>query len=250
VSDLRVSAHAKAIVLQSPARAVKRARYEKASKSQSQSTSPTSATSPHLQRAATDAHGDDRLPNMGTGQVGKDTRLGDGAVSLGAAKPVAQLCVQWTVELDMLEPLFVMSTGQHVRNFARRGGPKWPSRRPERPRYSGHQRTSSGKCLEVRRLELEMKWLKTVWQTLKVSDGSRLSIIRVRDIGIQSFGLAGIQWSQLTFLPRNQTATACRKGRPKVAPVAKRLDINGVQISTLRQGAGPAGGRVPGGVAR
>ena len=34
------------------------------------------------------------------------------------------------------------------------------------------------------------------------------------------------------------------KGRPKVAPVAKRLDIYGVQISTPRQGAGPAAGGV------
>ena len=111
VPDLRVSAHAKVNVLQIPARAVKRGRYKKASKSQSQSTSATSATSPHLQRAAADAHGDDRLPNTGTGQVGEDPHVGHSAVSLGAAKLVAQLCVQWTVELDMPEPLFVTSTG-------------------------------------------------------------------------------------------------------------------------------------------
>ena len=51
--------------------------------------------------------------------MGKDPHLGDSAVSLGAAKPVAQLCVQWAVELDMREPLFVMSTGQHAWNSAR-----------------------------------------------------------------------------------------------------------------------------------
>ena len=132
-------------------------------------------------------------------------------------------------------------------NSAQQGGPKWPNRRPKRPRYFDHQRTSSGKCLEVRRLELEMKWLKTVWQTLKVSDGSRLSTIRVRDIGIQSFGLAGIQWSQLTFLPRNQTATACRKREAEGGAGSETFGY----IRSANQHSAPGGrasrGRVPGG---
>jgi hypothetical protein len=56
--------------------------------------------------------------------------------------------------------------------------------RQERPWYSGRQRTSSRKCLEARRLELEMKWLKTVWQMFRVRSGdSRLWIIKFRDIG-------------------------------------------------------------------
>ncbi len=55
--------------------------------------------------------GDDRLPNTGIGQVGK---IRTSAIVLSpwcAAKPLAQLFVQWAVELDMLEPLFVMLTG-------------------------------------------------------------------------------------------------------------------------------------------